>query len=261
MKKILTLLMLTVSLCAMAAVDAGMAKKSADAILRAAVEADKNREFDDAAELFAMAAEKGSYNAMSQLARYYKYGVGGTTKDAKLAREWADKYFRAILKEAEKGDPEIMILVGDSYCNPDLVDKKDPDESFRWYSKAADSGSAHAMNELAWCYDMGSGVEENIDEAIRLFELSIAGGYADSIEDLADLYYDDEDIPDNYQKALQWFLKDAEENNCGYCQYKVGEIYFFGDGVEADREVAKQWYEKAAANGYKYAQERLAENY
>lgn len=261
MKKFLTLLFLSISLSAIAEIVPDMSKKSADEIYQAAVAADKDRNFDDAAELFAMAAKKGSYHSMRELARYYRYGVGATKKDEKLSDYWNEEYLKTILKEAEKGDPEIMVLVGDAYFIPYKKDLQNREESARWYRKAADLGSAHAMNELAWCYYDGNGVDANINEAIRLLELSIVGGFTESIEDLADLYYDEDDIPDNYQKAFKWYLKDAEENDCEYCQYKIGEMYEEGEGVEANLEEAKKWYEKSAANGYSHAKERLKEGF
>lgn len=261
MKKFLTLLFLSISLSAIAEIAPDMSKKSADEIYQAAVAADKDRNFDDAAELFAMAAKKDSYSAMLQLSRYYYYGVEGTTKDKKLAYQWIDKYFKTIIKKAEKGDTEFMVLVGDSYQSPVIAERRNLEESYRWYRKAANLGSAHAMYELGLCYYFGSGVDENLDEAIRFLELAVEGGYTDAIEELGELYYDEDDIPDNYQKALKWFLKDVEENNCSRCQYLIGELYFYGDGVEKDLEEARKWYEKSAAAGYTHAKSRLEKDY
>ena len=50
------------------------------------------------------------------------------------------------------------------------------------------------------------------------------------------------------ETAAQWFLRAAKQNHVE-AQYKIGEMYNTGLGVEQDRKEARRWLEKAANGG------------
>ena len=56
-------------------------------------------------------------------------------------------------------------------------------------------------------------------------------------------------------------LKMATENNDPKAQYDLGVRYFQGEGVEKDPLKARQWYEKAAAQGHSGAESNLGYMY
>ena len=64
----------------------------------------------------------------------------------------------------------------------------------------------------------------------------------------------------NYKEALYWFQKAADQ---GYAQAQVrlGDLYRYGNGVDADPTKAAYWYKKAADQGYDIAMESLGELY
>lgn len=51
-------------------------------------------------------------------------------------------------------------------------------------------------------------------------------------------------------------MRGAEKGNCK-SQFMVGECYANGWGVDANKEKAKEWYEKAAMQGNDTAKEKL----
>ena len=56
--------------------------------------------------------------------------------------------------------------------------------------------------------------------------------------------------------ARQWYEKAAAQGNaCAQCN--LGDLYYNGQGVPQDYDMARQWYEKAAAQGNAYAQNNL----
>ncbi len=63
------------------------------------------------------------------------------------------------------------------YKNGDGVEK-DMKEAIRLYELAAGQGNAVAQKNLAICYKNGDGVEKDMKEAIRLYELSADQGNA-----------------------------------------------------------------------------------
>ena len=84
--------------------------------------------------------------------------------------------------------------------------------AFQWFEKAAVNGHVEAMSELALCYELGCGVEQN-DEL-----------------------------------ALDWYTKAAEKGHVT-AKYSVGEIFEEARGVPQSDEEACLWYYRAALVG------------
>lgn len=59
-----------------------------------------------------------------------------------------------------------------------------------------------------------------------------------------------------YGKALPLYVRLAEAGNAE-AQFRLGEMYWFGDGTAADLKKAAAWFEKSAAAGNKDAAESL----
>ena len=67
------------------------------------------------------------------------------------------------------------------------------------------------------------------------------------------LYFDQgKGIPQDYQEALKWFRKSAEQ---GFVetQFNLGVMYYNGEGVPQDYVLAHKWYNLAAFQEYKKA--------
>ena len=60
----------------------------------------------------------------------------------------------------------------------------------------------------------------------------------------------------NYEKAVEWYTKAAEEGDSD-AQYSLGICYSFGRGVEQNYEKAVEWYTKAAED-YNYADSQFS---
>ncbi len=64
----------------------------------------------------------------------------------------------------------------------------------------------------------------------------------------------------NYDRALTLFTPLAEEGNA-QAQFNLALMYHGGLGVKRSEKEAVEWYERAASNGSKEAQEFLAVGY
>lgn len=64
----------------------------------------------------------------------------------------------------------------------------------------------------------------------------------------------------NYDKALTLFMPLAEEGNA-QAQFNLALMYHGGLGVRRSEKAAVEWYQRAASNGSKEAQEFLAVGY
>lgn len=124
------------------------------------------------------------------------------------------------------GDPRAAYRLGTMYANGRGIDP-DLAEATRWYRIAAEEGvpAAQFALGLAWWngqYWTGLALERDYAEAVRLFRLAAGRGYVPSY---------------------------------GY----LGAAHAHGLGVEADRAVAADWYDRAAATGDVDAMVRRAE--
>ena len=61
---------------------------------------------------------------------------------------------------------------------------------------------------------------------------------------------------EDYSRAF-FLYRPLAENGDASAQYKLGLMYENGQGTKRDMEKAREWYEKAAANGYEAAKEAL----
>jgi len=73
-------------------------------------------------------------------------------------------------------------------------------------------------------------------------------------------YADGEGVPQNYQDAMAWFAKAAENGN-DKAQWKLGLGYMKGIGVPHDERKAVVWFKRAANQGDVRAQSALSDAY
>jgi len=176
-----------------------------------------NKKYDEAMEFFLQAAEKGSANAFNAVAVYYKEGHGYDNNPQKAAQ-----WFRYA---AEMGYDSAQRNLGDCYLNGFGV-PPDPEEALRWYLSACEKGNAKAQYAVAKCYANRKGVPSDMK------------------------------IEDSLKKAFEFYMMAAEQG-LDVAQFALAECYANGTGCEKDLNIAKEWYERAAAQGYVEAKERL----
>lgn len=126
-------------------------------------------------------------------------------------------------------------------------------------------GDTSAQFDVGQMYQYGVGVEKNVQEAIKYYQLSAAQQDLPSEYNLGLLYLLGTDITPDYKLAVEW-LNDAAFKGNAYAQYVLASIYEHGyrnadnqEVITADPEQAMAMYNLAAANNYGLAQYRLAE--
>lgn len=126
-------------------------------------------------------------------------------------------------------------------------------------------GDSTAQFDLAQLYQQGIGVKQNIQEAIKYYQLASAQQDLRAEYSLGLLYIDGHDIQADYQKGLS-LLEDAAFKGNPYAQYALARIYEQGyrdaSGqvvIEPNHEQAMSMYSLAAVNNDGQAQYRLAE--
>ena len=56
-------------------------------------------------------------------------------------------------------------------------------------------------------------------------------------------------VEQSYEKAVEWYLKAAEQGLAD-AQNNLGNMYYTGTGVEQSYEKAVEWWQKVAEQGY-----------
>lgn len=208
-------------------------------------------------ELYQKAADKGYVRAMVNLAQYYEEGTG-TIKNEVEGVKWYQK-------AADLGDLTAMNNLSVMYSHGRGV-VKDPQKAFDLMKKAADLGDDGAMYNLSFYYWNGDApVTKDISEALKWKEKSAETGCPWALNDLGNIYYFGNQVPQDYDKAYYWFNKNIEfskmkDDNGAYggakdylanSHYYLGECFELGRGVSKDLRKAKEHYLKAAALGKK----------
>ena len=111
-----------------------------------------------------------------------------------------------------------------------------------------DAAAAYLMGEI---YATGNGVPQNIEKAEQYFEFAEQEGNVDALSRKAYLYYRGEGRPKDMAKAFALFERASEGGNLG-SRIQAAEMLFNGLGVERNSEKAKQLYEQAASSPQPY---------
>ena len=109
----------------------------------------------------------------------------------------------------------------------------------------------------------GADVAGDIATAAEIFQslLSLAqGGDAESQFKSGNAYYFGRGVEKDYKESFRWYTKAAEQGHAE-AQFNLGFMYDNGQGVTQDYKQAVKWYTKAAEQGDVKAQNNLGVKY
>lgn len=129
------------------------------------------------------------------------------------------------------------------------------------FKREATLGNAGAQYALAQIYQHGIGVQQNMDEAIKYYQLAAAQQDLRALYNLSVLYLDGRDIKKGFD-----LLQDAAFKGNSSAQYALGQLYEQGLNdaagqrvIQPNQEQARAMYALAAVNQDGRSQYRLAE--
>ena len=102
-------------------------------------------------------------------------------------------------------------------------------------------------------------LEKNTEEYRKWLELSINGGNATAMTQLAEIYYN-QATEESYEKCYDLCLK-ASESEQPYSLYILGMMYKFGKHVEKNEKRAFEYFERSANKGYVSACYKVSQYY
>ena len=229
------------------------------------MEAKKNKKFEEAFKYFCQADEYGNPDAVFEKAYAFGSGQGVAKNEARALKLYEIS--------AAQGDRVAQYNAGIYYRNG-IGCEKNLTKAFAWFLKAANNGDVDAMNIVGCYYAEGKGTEKNLAKAKEWLTKALQAGSkyaAASIEkygselggnvlsEQKNKFYTDglaAKKNKNYKSAFDSFSKGANLGNAK-CQYQLGELYYYGNGVTKDYAKAVEQYKKAAEQNHAAATSSL----
>lgn len=220
-------------------------------------------------------AVKGIEQMQGALGVLYLNG-NGVTQNTEQGLYWLKQ---AALQGSEQRQSDLGLI----YYNGSYNVKKDYEEAMRWFSMAAQQGNKGAneyieiikdrvafstelqakaqagdvesMKSLAMRYDVGWANEsKDLGKAFYWYEQAAKSGDAYAQFRVGEMYEEGRGVERSYAKAMEWYLK-SSDSGWGEPCYRIALMYKEGRGVEEDGVEADAWYSEAATRGHKKAQQ------
>lgn len=212
-----------------------------------------------AEEYFRKAAEAGYSEAIKAIAELYMQS------GQENGYEKAIEYLKTIA-EGEHADIAYEGLMRIAVEQMNVQDYDDPQNS-ELYQKALrfeTSGKEAGMTESLSKAFLDRGINlyniEKYESAIAPLLLAAQMGESEAATHLGDLYFYGHGVDTDYEQSYYWFAKAAQSNNA-YAQYSIAFMYIKGQFVEKDDTQVIKWMKLAAENGYTEAQKNMGEYY
>lgn len=130
------------------------------------------------------------------------------------------------------------------------------EKSMEYYKMAADQNYAPAQCQLGVMFLGGSGVKQNIKEAVNYFQLAAKQNYAEAQFNLGVMYEQGRGVKPNIDEAVNYFRLAAKQNHA-QALFNLGNMYEHGRGVKQSTEVAIKYYQSASLQGFNPATKAL----
>jgi len=208
-------------------------------------------------------AEQGNADAQFSLGSLYYQGRG-TPQDYSEALRW-------MRKAAEQGHVFAQTTLGSIYAEgvPGLIQPDNP-QALMWFVFAAAQGDMGAMElrdamasrmtptQIAESQRLAREFKPQDVYTKTLQELKARGDQGDAVAQfrVGLIYYMGQGVSRDYLEALTWFKKAARQGN-PYAQFNVGYMYEKGEGTPQNYVEAANYYRQAAERGNRGAQYTL----
>jgi len=210
--------------------------------LKKATQALNEQDYTTAYKEYYRVAEKVQ-NPLAQfnLALFYHFGWE-RPKDEIAACHW-------YAKAASGNIPAAQHFYADC-LREGVAGTKAPTQAAIWYRRAADNGHIISLCSLAELYIAGTGVSKDTQQGLALCQQAANAGLRKAMLRMASFYLSDDPILRNSKNALYYLQQAAELRNVK-ALFMFGELHRDGiEGLSIDHQIARQWFELAAALGY-----------
>ena len=211
-------------------------------------EDEQNRGMEDAVSYYEYAANKDYAEALTKLGYMYEHGI----YYEKNVNKALDYYKRA----KQQNDPLAINYLGLYYYR--MAQRSEEGFKEKYYEQAVNLfkesrrlGCTRASNNLGMCYEQGTGVERDMNEALECYMEAATQGYSQGMFNLGYVYLckaKRSRLNEDYEKAAHWFrVAIVKDPNLRDAYFYLGVLFEKGLGVDCDYHSAFGYYKKAAS--------------
>ena len=140
-----------------------------------------------------------------------------------------------LLTLAENGDDKSQFEVGSYFENGEAnIVEKNLSKAFEWYQKAYEKGNIDATVRMADFLSEGICCKQDIDLAIKLYNIGIENGSSIASNNLATVYRDKQD----FEKEFELYKKTQELEKV--YPLELALCYYYGIGTVEDKNMAME---------------------
>ena len=184
-----------------------------------------------------------------------------------MDREYSFKFtitsdeIRDIISGENRGPAKVVVPAHDEEKSaaPAAPEELDKDDIERM-TILAESGISNFQYYLARCYARGKKVAQDYEKALFWYEKAANQGNTKAQNNLACIYLDGLGVPRDAKKAAYWFEKAAEKND-KLALLNLGCMWEEGDLGEPDYAKAFDYYQKSDKLECAYAADKLGHCY
>ena len=151
-----------------------------------------------------------------------------------------------LFRDAEGGDPYACLALAYYYQTGKELDQ-DLDRAVGWFERAASLGCARAHWELYRMMSDGV-VQGTLDEMVRHLRTAAEFGSVLAQAELGGAYAHGDLVPRDLEEAFAWYRRAAEQGH-SLSKFVVGYMYARGAGVERSPTEAEVWFSSAGITG------------
>jgi TPR repeat protein len=139
---------------------------------------------------------------------------------------------------------------------------KDFSNGFPWLLKAANANYDPAQTQIGILYRDGIGVPADRAVSLQWFQKAADFGNHFAEAEIANAYWNGfAPYRQDYAEAVRWYSKAVADPAQVYAENYLGIAYRDGTGVQADRAVSLQWFQKSADSGNHFAEAEIGSAY
>lgn len=160
--------------------------------------------------------------------------------------------YEMMQKAAECGYAEAQYLMGNAIL--EMSYNRPLSEGIMWLGRAAENNHVCAINNLAMCYQTGTGVDVDYAKAIALLKKAAELGDMMAYFNIGQSYVFGLGVKTDILKGLGYIQRAAESEveGCEHAMFFLGQVLESGvesEGISSNIDKAIRWYNKAADKG------------
>lgn len=175
----------------------------------------------------------------------------------------SDTDTEVILEVMSEEDIDVipeMMSEAEAEVVPEVVSESDADVVPETVPKAKEKDEKCILAMELFQNGMKAYEADNYTKALSCFKQAAEQGYAEAQFKYGQMYYNGEGVEKDDAEAMSWFQKAAQQE-CAWAQFFCGIMYAYGKSVPRNGYEAMNWFLKAAEQGLARAQYECGARY